>query len=164
MKYFILTIAMCFTTTIIFAQSLEIWVEDYPPFGYEDSNTREIKGISTDVTRAIVADAGIQVRLFKIAPWARVFLIAKKHPNVLLSAGVVRKPDREDLFHWIGPIADRNIYLFKLKSRTDIILNSIEDVKKYRVGSVIEAASGDFLESKGIRLEMFQDTHKIWTS
>ncbi len=70
----------------------------------------------------------------------------------MLSAAVVRKPEREVLFHWIGPIADRNIYLFKLKSRTDIKLKSVEDAKMYEVGSVIAAASGDFLESKGVKV------------
>ncbi len=165
MKCLILTVAMCFTTTVIFAQPLAIWVENYPPFGYSNPKTWEIEGLSTDIARAIVKDAGIQISSFKIAPWARAFLIAKEEANVLLSGGVVRTPEREELFHWIGPVADRNIYLFKLKSRTDIILKSIEDAKKYRVGSVIGAASGDFLESKGISLERVprysQNLHKL---
>ncbi|MCP4110239.1 MAG: amino acid ABC transporter substrate-binding protein [Desulfobacteraceae bacterium] len=144
---------MCFTTTAIFAQSLEIWVENYPPFGYEDSKTKEIKGLSVDMTRSVVKDAGIQITSFVFAPWSRVFEEAKRRPNILLSAAVVRNPEREELFHWLGPIADRNIYLFKLKNRTDIVLKSVEDAKRYRVGSVIRAASGDFLESKGIKLE-----------
>ncbi len=150
MKRLILIIVICFATNICLAQSIEVWVENYPPFGYKDSKTKEIKGIAAEITQAIVEDAGIQVSSFLIAPWGRAYHIATTKPNIMLSAAVARKPKREKLFHWIGPFADRNIYLFKLKSRTDIKLKSVEDAKKYEVGGVIATASGDFLESKGV--------------
>jgi len=55
------------------------------------------------------------------------------------------------MFHWVGPISDRNQYLYKLRSREDIVVNSIEDAKKYKLGAVYGTAVTDFLLSKGLK-------------
>ena len=144
----ILIITFCFTPHLLFAQSIRIWGEIFPPLGYEENGKKA--GMVTEIVQYLIQDSGIQVEKWIMAPWARAFYEAKKNPNTLLYS-VVRKPDREDLFHWIGPVSDRNIYLFKLRSRTDIVVNSWEDVKKYEVGSLIAGASTENLESHGIR-------------
>jgi len=47
---------------------------------------------------------------------------------------VARIPQREDEFAWIGPLHPRKVFLFKLKNRTDIQIDNLEDIKKYRTG------------------------------
>ena len=60
---------------------------------------------------------------------------------------------RMKYFKWIGPVSDRNIYFYKLKSRSDIIINKLSDAKKYNVGTVINTANSEYLESKGFKLK-----------
>ncbi|NQY93506.1 MAG: ABC transporter substrate-binding protein, partial [Campylobacteraceae bacterium] len=59
-----------------------------------------------------------------------------------------------DLFHWIGPVSDRHMYFFKLRDRTDIIVYTIDDVKKYEVGSVYKTAANDFLMKHNIKAQL----------
>lgn len=131
-----------------YAQGVTIWAEDFEPYGYMEKG--EIVGLSTDVVRFIVKDANIHVDSWTIPPWARALYQAENTPNAVLYT-VVRRPEREKMFHWIGPVSDRNQYLFKLKSRQDIVLNSMEDAKKYKVGAVYGTAITDMLLSKGIQ-------------
>ena len=150
-RYMWITImALGLVVNITYAQEITIWAENYPPYGYEENG--ELLGLSTDIVRYIIEDAGLQVRSWKIASWKRALEETRNTPNSVLYT-VVRKPDREDLFHWIGPVSDRNVYLYKLKSRTDIRVKTLEDAKKYIVGSVPDTAATQYLESAGFELE-----------
>ncbi len=147
MKQFALTITLCMMTWFLVAQSIDIWGEIFPPFGYEIDGERA--GMTTEIVNYLVEDSGVQVNKWYIAPWARAFAEGKSKPNTLLYT-VTRKPDREDLFHWIGPICDRSIQVYKLKTRNDIVVNSWEDVNNYCVGSLRNASSTETLESHDV--------------
>ncbi len=149
MKYLIVAFAICLTGSTLFAQSIVIWGSDFEPLAYKNK-TGQISGMNTEIVKFIVEDSRVKVKKWGIASWARAFIEAKEKPNTLLYS-VVRKPDREALFHWIGMASPRRIFLFKLKSRTDIVINSWEDVKKYKVGSLRSGASTQYIESKGIK-------------
>src|SRR5262249_51321705 len=69
-------------------------------------------------------------------------------PNTMLFT-TARTAEREELFRWIGPIAQRRVYLFKLKSRTDIRVQSLDDVRRYVVGVIRNQASEQFLLAHG---------------
>ena len=59
---------------------------------------------------------------------------------------IYRSEKREDLFKWIGPITPpTRIYLVKLKSRKLPPINSVEDIKKYKVGVLLDDQSHQFL-------------------
>jgi len=136
-------------------EQLTIWAENYPPFGYEEGG--EIRGLSTDVTREMLKRTDIKVKSWRIASWKDAYANTLKQPNSLLYT-VVRKPDRENKFHWIGPIADRTIYLYKLVENPNNEiknLQSLEDVKRYGyvVGAVSKTAAAERYRNKGIRLE-----------
>jgi polar amino acid transport system substrate-binding protein len=132
------------------AQAVDVWVENFPPFGYEENN--KLTGLSTEVLEYIMKDTGIKAEKWEIAPWARAYMKAQKNHNSILCT-VVKTSEREKMFHWIGPIADRNIYVYKLKSRKDIQINSLEDLKKYSVGVVRKVAAADLCKEKGITVE-----------
>lgn len=143
----LLIIASCSIPHVLFAQSLTIWGEIYSPLSYKENGKRA--GMVTEIVEYLIEESSVQVEKWFIAPWARALKETKKNPNTLLYS-VTRTPEREDLFHWIGPVSDRNIYLYKLKSRTDIVINSWEDVKKYSVISLRDGASKENLVSHGV--------------
>ena len=48
-----------------------------------------------------------------------------------------RTEKRESLFKWIGPILSKETSLFKLKTRADIKIETIEDAKKYTTAVIL---------------------------
>ncbi len=150
MKALILLISLIFFPLAIAAGEIEIWGEEFSPFGYIENGKHS--GMVTEIVQHLINDTGISVKAWHMAPWARAFKEAKETPNTLLYT-VVRKSDREELFHWIGPVSDRTIYLFKLSSRKDIQVSSWEDIQHYNVGSLIGGASTENLESHGIHTD-----------
>jgi len=143
-------------------EQLTVWVENYPPFGYEIEG--EIQGLSTDVTREILKRAKIQAESWRIAAWKDAYKITLNRPNSLLYT-VVRKPDREDKFHWIGPIADRRVYLYKVTNMSGNVikdLNSLEDVKKYgyTIGAVEKTAAAEYYKRMGVHVETVKNYYQ----
>ena len=132
----------------IYAQEITIWAEKFEPYGYEENG--KIAGFASDIVRFIVEDSQIKVKKWTMAPWARALLETQNTPNSVLYT-VVRRPERENMFHWIGPISNRNQYLYKLRSRDDIVVNSMEDAKKYKLGAVYGTAVTELLLSKGLK-------------
>ena len=78
------------------ASSISIWAEIYEPLSYRQGD--KITGMSTEIVERLVHHTGVAVNKWTLAPWARAFNVAKQTPNALLYT-VVRKPDREALFH-----------------------------------------------------------------
>lgn len=76
--------------------------------------------------------------------------MALNEENVLIYT-ITRNEKRENKFQWIGPIASRELYLWKLKKRTDINITSIEDAKKFVVGSEINDAATQMLKEHGFK-------------
>lgn len=128
---------------------VSILAEKFAPFSYLDKNGK-ITGYSKDIVQYIIKDTKTKVKTWQIVPWTRGYSMALNNENVFLYT-VVRKTDREKLFHWIGPISDRNIYIYTLKKNKKISINSFNDAKKYRVAVVRRSASADLCASKGIQ-------------
>ncbi|MDE1462879.1 substrate-binding periplasmic protein [Spartinivicinus poritis] len=151
MKYLTCFTLLALFNPLIFAGNINIVVENYPPYAYKDNG--KITGLSTDITHYLLKDSGIKAESWAFAPWKRAFLLASQKPGTLLYT-VVRKPNREKLFHWIGPISDRNIYIYKLKRRKDIQASSLEEIKTkgYSIGTVIGTAATEQLKSANLKI------------
>ena len=150
MRQIIKIIALLIIANPINAQErITVWAENFPPYGYKDE-AGKIVGLSTDVVQCIVMDSGIGIDAWIIAPWARAYYQTQFNPNTVLYT-VVGNTERRKTFHLIGPVSDRKQYLYKLASRKDIVVNSIEDAKKYQIGAVSGTAVTDLILSKGLR-------------
>ncbi|MYM68050.1 transporter substrate-binding domain-containing protein [Pseudoduganella sp. FT55W] len=122
------------------APAVTLVTEEFAPYSYADHG--KVRGYSTELVEAALEQAGIDYGV-RIYPWARAFLMARTQPNVLIYS-IVRTPTREAQFQWIAPIAPRSVYFYKRKSRQDILLRSVEDLRRYRVG----ANRGDVVEEQ----------------
>ncbi|WP_027722465.1 substrate-binding periplasmic protein [Maridesulfovibrio zosterae] len=112
------------------ARKLTIFVDNWPPYNFEKND--KIVGISTELIEAALQKAKIPYKL-AVYPFKRALITVQRTPNTMLFT-VARVPQREDMFAWIGPIHPRRVYLYKLKSRTDVQIDEIEDIKKYYTG------------------------------
>lgn len=128
--------------------------EVFRPFSFEEND--EKRGMVTEIVQELLKNSKIVPNKWIISPWKNVYKYAKNHNNTLLYT-VVKNPEREKLFHWIGPISNRNFCLYKLKSRTDISIKSWEDVKKYSVSSLEDGAGTKEIEGHGIKVYETRD-------
>ncbi len=141
-KNFIIMIFIIFFLTPDLSKAIELQIvtEQYPPYNYQENGT--IKGIGTEVVRAVLKEAGINGKI-KVYPLARALMMATEEKNTLIYC-ISRTENREKVFTWIGVIAPIDFYFYSLKKRTDIKINSLNDAKKYRTGIVFKDALDEF--------------------
>lgn len=134
--------------SFVSATEITIVTNDMPPYNYVQDG--KMVGMATEVVQAVLKEAGVQAEI-TVYPWVRAYKMALEENNMLFSC-IIRLPNRETLFKWIGTIAPRLTYLYKLKSRPDIILNMLEDAKAYTIGYVRDDAKVQYLKGKGFSI------------
>ena len=113
-------------------QSLTIVSDPYPPLGYVQDG--KIVGLTVDLITLLLQRTGIEGK-FAMYPWARAYEMAQKEKDILIYQ-LTYTEERARLFQLIGPIVGDTDCLWKLKSRTDIVVNNLDEAKKYRIGVV----------------------------
>jgi polar amino acid transport system substrate-binding protein len=143
----ILSILIIPTSTFAEVKGIKIIAEDWPPFSFKENES--ITGFSIEIIEQLFSDTGIeQDGKTEIWPWARSLKEIQKTPNILITS-MNRNEERENSFKWVGPISPREIWLFKLASREDILLRSLEDAKSYQTGAGRKSSSADYLIKNG---------------
>lgn len=120
-------------STSLQAKELTVLISDWAPYNFKQND--KVVGISTDLVEAALNRSGLEYKIL-IYPFKRALYTVENTPNTLLFT-VARINQRENRFKWIGPLYPRQVYLYKLKSRTDIQINSIKDIKRYRTGALL---------------------------
>lgn len=143
----VLYIIMLVSMGTAFAAEITVVTEQYPPFNYEEAG--EVKGVSSEVVKAVLRKAGINVKI-GVYPWTQAYKMATTQPNVLIYS-LARFPEREALFKWVGTIAPLDTYLYKLKSRKDLRISQLRDITPYRVGVIRDAADHQYLVKQGFK-------------
>ncbi|CAH0537807.1 substrate-binding periplasmic protein [Vibrio marisflavi] len=141
------------------ALSLELTIltEDYAPYNYQKNG--QVTGFTTDVVKAILKDTGNQNLKIELYPWQRAYRMALNDKNILLYT-MTRTEARDPLFKWVGPVAERTVWIWKLKKRQDIVVNTLEDAKKYTITSVAKSAGTTYLKSQGFTDKQLNPIHK----
>ena len=101
-------------------------------------------GINIEAVEKICELANINCK-FKLLPWNRAYRNTLEEPNTGL-VSTSRKPARESLFKWIGPLASSKTCFFKRKERDDIIIKKEQDLLQYEVGISKTLAYGDYFK------------------
>lgn len=158
-KIILIVIITLFTFTIpVFANdSLTVLTEEWLPYNYMEDE--QIIGISTDLVVKALKMANFNYKI-SLKPWKRVYNETLKNKNTLLFT-TSRTKQRENLFKWVGPLYPRRIVLYRLKSNKNIIVNNINDLKKYTIGVVRGASVEEYLISKGFKDQIHYDKATI---
>lgn len=106
------------------AEEINMQVIIYPPLAFEVDG--ELKGVAPEVVREIQAMVG-DTNVIKVGPWLRAYKQAQNEERQALFA-IVRIPERESLFKWVGPIFGEGDYFFRLKG-TEVSVDSLEDAR-----------------------------------
>jgi polar amino acid transport system substrate-binding protein len=122
------------------AQEISVVTEEWPPYNFKRNG--EIVGLGTDIVKATLDKADIKYTI-RMYPWARAYKKALNEKGTLIYT-MVRNDEREWRFKWVGPFASRQVALFKLAERTNIVVSSLDDARKYNIGLVRDDATHEF--------------------
>ena len=119
--------------------------ESLPPLNYEVDG--KVTGFASELLDMMAGEADLPVQK-QLLPWGRAYEMVARQKNTLIYC-LVRTPEREALFQWVGPISSRRIVLYKHRDRTDISLKSLDDARAYRIGTTLESAATKSLIQQG---------------
>lgn len=157
MKPFILILSIFSFSGLVYADKpakLKLYTEIFAPFQYKEQ--RQLKGLAVDIVQAIQKELNDSSEI-KVVPWSRGVKIVSKKKNVALFS-MLRTPEREDKYRWIGPLTSMKMVFFK-KAENPLTLNSIEDAKKVKnVGVTRNVGNHQMMLSKGFKnLDVLQE-------
>lgn len=88
-------------------------------------------------------------------PWKRAYAVALGRNDGCVYA-TSRTPDREAQFKWIGPMYERT-WVLAGRAGQDYNVKTLEDARKYRIGTFAGDASHEYLRSRGFKVDPAQD-------
>ena len=107
----------------------------------------QLSGWGVEIVREIMRRTGSQGGIEPL-PWGRAYETALHTPNVALFS-TTRTEERDDLFHWIGPLF-RLEWNFVAAKRSHLQIRSLDDARRVRaIGTYINDARDRFLVDQG---------------
>ena len=146
-----------------YAQPLRIVTEKLPPLQFIQEDG-VLTGAMVEVIDLLLKRTKIKADI-EVLPWARSYQMALERENTLIFS-LMKGEGREDKFIWVGKIYAMDSLLVALKSDKDFGINSIEDAKKYSVGSIrkdfveLYLRRHGFIENKNLYLN--SDYNVLW--
>ncbi|MDT9000133.1 transporter substrate-binding domain-containing protein [Paucibacter sp. APW11] len=131
------------------AERISVPLEDLPPYSSPDAQGQP-QGYAVELARELLRRAGLEGD-YAFESWPRVMRAGQSRPNVLLPA-IVRLPQREHQFHWLGTTTLRQGTLYRLKSRPEVAPRDIEGLKAYRIAVVKDDVAEQELLDLGLKL------------
>ena len=141
-----------------------LYTENYGRYNYS-LNGRDfehwrddIGGSSTELVKAILAESGLSYRL-RLRTWRVGYERTLERPNYGLFS-TARTESREQLFDWVGPIAQYSWVLFKYAGN-DLIIDSIDDLRSLflqEAGIEVSTLPNDSLNPQ----RLAQDQIDVW--
>lgn len=114
------------------AEELTYITEEYPPYSYTKDG--EPTGFAVEVLRLMWKEMRVAPQPIRMQPWARGMHTLEHEPHIMLfTAGW--SLDRAEKFHFIRPLLSNESSALALKSK-NIVISSITDMQRYKVGTV----------------------------
>lgn len=137
----------CMTVLCINSQaaSIEVVTEDS---SYSYLRDGKVTGPGSRLVEDTLQGAGLGDYHMALYPWARAYDMALLEPYVLIFP-MVRTPDREAHFKWVGEMAKITPVFYKLREQHDIAAQSLDDAKRYIVGVVRDDSRQIYLQQQG---------------
>ena len=108
----------------------------------QDDMPERLLAKENTILRAIMSHAKVNYKL-ELLPFKRAYATTLRTPNSCLFA-ISQTSEREALFRWISPIYSTRWSFFQ-RPDSEIFLESIEDIKPYRIVAVSGYASANAL-------------------
>ncbi len=143
------------------ADNYKVFTEQMPPYNYGNKKGVAV-GFCSEIVREMFNRTDLTIKNdISLIPWARAYNFLENQDDVMVFS-MTRSDEREKKFQWVGPLAQRTIWLWKLASRNDIKATNLSDAKKYTVGGVYEFASSEYLQKQGFKVDMVSSIDQNW--
>lgn len=106
-------------------QKISIVTEEWPPYNYSENSS--LKGSSVEIVKEIAKKLKVNIDI-QIFPNMRATAMLNKNPRTMLIS-MMRTPEREKKYKWVGPLDDSSIYFYKKKGNPVVVL-TLSDAKK----------------------------------
>ncbi len=137
------------------ANELQILTCEEPPMNYKEEEL--ITGFTTDIVREIMRRTQ-HVEEIQLLPWKRVYRTGLETPDVVLFTAA-RTEERENLFHWVGPVVQKRWILFSKKG-AEFTSQRFDDLKTVKQISVMRNdARHRLLEDNGFENIFVTEDH-----
>jgi len=124
-----------------------ILVEDHhQPFSYVLADG-EVRGLSVEIIRLLLEQLKRDVKLEPV-PWQRALAEHRNQRNIIL-ASVVRLPQREQQFLWLGRLFREPTLIYALRER-GLKLTTVKALADLRIGTIRSGAAHMTLLAHGI--------------
>ncbi len=123
----VLLVIVLFSSANVLAQKVRFVTEIMSPFQVNDG--QQLTGFAVELVEEIKRRTRIDAKI-EVYPWARAYNLALTQPNVFIFT-LVKTDERMTQFDWIDEYYTVTDSFYALKSRKDIVINSMSDAKKY---------------------------------
>lgn len=123
-----------------------IVTEHLPP--YQISKDNKLTGGSVAIEIKKLMKTVLPGSSIEVVPWARAYQVALVRPNTIIFS-LVRTPEREDKFIWIGKVAQVRTELIALKDSELQPVETLSELKNTRIGVKRQDAVATFLNNNG---------------
>ncbi|EOX3448663.1 substrate-binding periplasmic protein [Vibrio paracholerae] len=115
-------------------ESLKYYTENYPPLNFAQDG--KPAGIAVDLLQEAAAAVNVVLdsEQILVQPWPRSYRSALLNQDGVLFS-TTRTTHRENLFNWVGPIADIKVVVLARKS-SQIKVNDPIELGNYRIGVI----------------------------
>lgn len=145
------------------ADKLLLFTNQYPPYqmtadGSSFAHNKEnVTGICTDVVNALMDKANIDYQI-RLRIWNHGYKRVQRNTNHGIYC-MVKTPEREPLFQWVGPITSMEWSLFAMPD-SDISLDTLKQARDYRIGGAKNDVITEYLTSRGFNVSVIVDDMK----
>jgi len=153
-KYIFMKLVLVFCLipfSAVFAQTVDdliLMTEQFPPYNFEEDGKLQGFAVDTMVLMLERMNSKLTRDDIHLLPWANAYNKTLKKKNTVLFA-MARSKARENLFKWVGPISFSKGVLIARKDK-HIKINSIDDVKKYKIGVIRDDYGEQLLVQKEV--------------
>ncbi|MDW5376865.1 transporter substrate-binding domain-containing protein [Halomonas sp. HP20-15] len=106
-------------------EPLRLLTEELPPLNFRENG--ELTGLSVALVREIQRRLDNEQPI-QLMPWARAYHSLMEKPGVALFS-TARSAEREDLFQWVGPLANLAFVFYK-RAGSPLTLDNLDDARK----------------------------------
>lgn len=104
-------------------------------------------GYGRELIGKVMLEAGFDFAI-EPQPFTRALKTLEADSSTLLFP-MLRTAERESKYQWIGLMAKREYHLYRLDNRKDIVIQSLDDARRYRIGVLRGDVRADYLRSQG---------------
>jgi polar amino acid transport system substrate-binding protein len=134
-----------YVPSVGFAQ-IEYLTEEWAPFNYLENGTAA--GLSVEILEAAWHDMGVnRTRAdIRVVPLADALAQARNNTSTVVFS-IVRTPEREPFYKWLGPFTRGNFVLWAPTAK-NITIAADSDLQRYRIGAVEATIENAMLEER----------------